>query len=250
MAIARKNSDSDRDMNRTAATQRSLISKRQLSELGVSSSSVSRRVASGRLRRVSARVYALPGPPLDFEQRVLAAILATDGRGVASCRTAAALMSLDGSSRSVIEITVPADVRLAIAGVLVHRSDLPEMDIQIRNGLPMTTPARTLLDLGGVASLEDVEMALEDVLRRNLASLARLRWYAQARVANGRPGSATLKRLMAQRPKGYEATASVLDSRPTGSSSGSSSLSQFGSRGSRWRVASSLGSTSPTRIGC
>ncbi len=246
MAIARKNLDCDRDMNRTAAMQRSLISKRQLTELGVSSSSVSRRVASGRLRRVSARVYALPGPLLDFEQRVLAAILATDGRGVASGRTAAALMNLDGFPRSVIEITVPADVRLAVAGVVVHRSDLPEMDVQIRNGLPMTTPARTLLDLGGVASFEDVEMALEDVLRRNLASLARLRWYAQARVANGRPGSATLKQLMAQRPKGYESSSS----RPTGSSRGSAFLSPFDSCGSRWMVASSPGSTSPTRIGC
>ena len=74
----------------------------------------------------------------------------------------------------------------------------------------MTTPARTLLDLGAVAP-ELVEPAMEDALLRGLVSESALRRALERVGAHGRDGTAVLRELLDQRTRGTAPTESPLE---------------------------------------
>ncbi|HEV2757425.1 MAG TPA: DUF559 domain-containing protein [Actinomycetota bacterium] len=77
----------------------------------------------------------------------------------------------------------------------------------------MTTPARTLLDLGAVEPVDKVEAALDGALRTGLVSLPRLRWFVSAYGGRGTRGTGTIKRLFAARPTGYVPPHSPLEAK-------------------------------------
>ena len=73
---------------------------------------------------------------------------------------------------------------------------IPEEDITTIDGIPVTRPARTLMDLATVESEETIERCLDDALRRKLVSLAFLdRWLEDPRRARHR-GRQVLRRLV------------------------------------------------------
>jgi very-short-patch-repair endonuclease len=98
---------------------------------------------------------------------------------------------------------------------ILHRvRELRPADIASVAGIPVTSPARTLLDVCGLANVTGpviVEDAFDDALRRELTSLPRLRWTAE-RVGRGKPGSRLLKELLRQRAPGFVPPASQLES--------------------------------------
>ena len=94
-------------------------------------------------------VYRFRGVPESWEQRLLAACLAADG--VASHRAAARVWLLEGVASLRLEITVPLGRVVRLPGVRAHRSNRlgPEF-LTVHRGIPVTTPARTLVDLSAV----------------------------------------------------------------------------------------------------
>jgi hypothetical protein len=64
--------------------------------------------------------------------------------------------------------------------------------------LRLTSPLRTLVDLAAVLDERELEIAIEDAVRRGLVSVDRLRWRAGQRTGKGYPGSATLAALLAR----------------------------------------------------
>lgn len=92
------------------------------------------------------------------------------------------------------ERTVPIDVLVAARqprriGVRVHRvSWLPDAHRRSWHGIPVTSPARTLLDAGTSLSVAEHELAVASALRRSLVTLEQLRALAGTR----RPGSLAL----------------------------------------------------------
>ncbi|MGH2811298.1 MAG: DUF559 domain-containing protein [Actinomycetota bacterium] len=94
----------------------------------------------------------------------------------------------------------------------MHRvKGLTRADLSIVDGIQVTAPHRTLLDLGSVVSEELVEHALEDALRRGLVTLARLRWTVRQRGGRGQRGSKILRKLLEMRPRGVAPTDSSLE---------------------------------------
>ena len=79
------------------------------------------------------------------------------------------------------------------------------------DGIPVTTAARTLLDLAAVSPADAVEEALDEALRRGLVTLSRLRWRMDE--LGRRPGSGTMRRLIDARRDGGRAVKSVLETR-------------------------------------
>ncbi|MDP1804119.1 MAG: type IV toxin-antitoxin system AbiEi family antitoxin domain-containing protein, partial [Acidimicrobiales bacterium] len=159
----------DVQLNRLAAGQYSLASRTQAIDLGMTSRQLQDRLESGLLVPVHKGVYRLPGAPPTTTQALLAACMAAGG--VASHRSAAALWALRGVEATTPEITVLGSRRPEMRGVLVHRTDrMVDIDVSRRMRVPVTTPARTLLDLGAVVTVELVEPALEDALMRRLVS--------------------------------------------------------------------------------
>ena len=119
-------------------------------------------------------------------------------------RAAAALWEFDGVAPGVIELATTAGG--AGRGDLHRLLTLDPQDCQRFEGLLVTSVARTLVDLGQVASADVVERAVEWALRRGHVSVGRLADMVAA-VPN-RPGTRALRELLARRSPGSPATES------------------------------------------
>jgi very-short-patch-repair endonuclease len=106
-------------------------------------------IRAGRLHRLYRGVYAVGHDRLRLEGRWLAAVMACGPGAVLSHRDAAALWELRQSNSGVIDVTVPSrNGRIRRAGIRLHRSGrLAAAEVTVRHGIPVTTVARTLLDL-------------------------------------------------------------------------------------------------------
>src|SRR5918994_979920 len=103
-----------------AASQHGVVTRSQLLRLGLTNSTINRRVYAGRLHRVHHGVYAVGHPVLTVEGRWLAAALTTGG--ALSHATAAAAWDLRPRGSGAIHVSVPGrSGRLRRAGLRVHR---------------------------------------------------------------------------------------------------------------------------------
>lgn len=131
-----------------AATQHGLVTARQLHELGLTPSAIKHAQAAGRLCAVRRGVFAVDGLPASPWQPLRAAILAVDG--VASHKAAAALHRFPGVQPGAVELTVFGAVAPRLHGARTHRGYvLYADDVVVVEGMPVTSAARTLLDLAG-----------------------------------------------------------------------------------------------------
>jgi hypothetical protein len=135
-----------------ASRQWGVVTRAQLVELGMATRGISNWVRSGRLHRLYRGVYALGHDRLRLEGRWLAAVFACGPGAVLSYRDAAQLWELRQSNSAVIDVTVPSrNGRRVQQGIRLHRSGrLRPDEVTVRHGIPVTTVARTLLDLADV----------------------------------------------------------------------------------------------------
>ena len=199
---------------RLAESQCGLFSAAQAARIGVDHAQLSRAVRYGHLRRSRFGVYAFVGtPPAKWEPLVSAA-LAVGADAVISHAGAAAIHGLYGVTATTLlpELTVSRRQRPRLAGVTVHRS-LPHSrrDVEVKCGVPVTTPARTLVDLAGRYNVRVIERILDEGLisrRLGLAELNRCLHDAAPNI----PGRARIDRLLAVRAEGPAAD-SMLEAR-------------------------------------
>ena len=162
--------------------------------------------------RTRPAVYVIAGAPASKEQEALAVCLSL--AAVASHRTAAFMWGLDGIDEWMLEFTVGRNQTKGPHGVRLHRVPLvPPCDVSVREAVPLTTPSRTVLDLGAVVPRDIVELALEDALRRGLTTLPRLRWRMDDLCTRGRPGCRALAELLAGRNLSMRPTESPLETK-------------------------------------
>src|SRR5258708_22582240 len=131
--------DAERSLLRLAKAQHGALSRHQALEAGLSSSAITRRVATGEWLSAYKGSYVIAGTAHTFEQNIAAGRLAVGDDAVASYRGAAALLGMPGVPRWV-EVTVPRTSRPQVKGIIVHRSRcLPPEDVCQVNGIPATT---------------------------------------------------------------------------------------------------------------
>lgn len=127
----------------------------------------------------------------------MAAVLAAGDGAAASHRTAAQLWGI-GTSRGVIEVSVPWPREHRSANAIVHRSrDLGRARITRRSGIPVTGAARTVLDLGAVAP-RSVRRAVWAGLRTSVVSWPTLLESLVVHARRGRAGVGPLRRVLAE----------------------------------------------------
>jgi very-short-patch-repair endonuclease len=98
--------------------------------------------------------------------------------------------------------------------VTVHRSkDLHADWCGRRHGIPVTNPARTLVDLGAVARPAIVEDAVERALVTGLVTVDGLEATRAAHARPGRGGCGVLRAVLEQRALGERPADSVLEAR-------------------------------------
>jgi hypothetical protein len=100
----------------------------------------------------------------------MAAVLACGPEAVLSYRDGAALWTVRYTARPQVDVTAPTRSR-APAGITLHRGRLHPEDRTIRDGIPVTSLARTLLDLASLLSLDAVVRALEEAERKRLIDM-------------------------------------------------------------------------------
>jgi len=185
-----------------------LITRSQALAAGWGSSAVGRRVASGEWIRVHPQVYRHAAFAVTYEQRLLAAALAAGKGSAVSHRAAVGTRGVRGYTARIVEVSRPSPNDFALEGVEVHRmSDLRAEHITLHDGLPVTTPARTLIDLGAVMpSL--VERCLEEWLADRVVSLDVIHQALSDHAGRGRRGVGVLRRIVTTRALG----ASIADS--------------------------------------
>ncbi|MFP5316848.1 MAG: type IV toxin-antitoxin system AbiEi family antitoxin domain-containing protein [Acidimicrobiia bacterium] len=185
-----------------AASQHGVFSRRQALEAGFTDTMIRRRVLTGAWVVMWAGVYS-PAVVADSWRRRLMGVCLTGA--VASHRAAGALWGLDGC-REIIEVTVAGSGGRAMKGVTVHRTRaLPQVDRGEQEGIPVTRPARTLIDLAAVLDQTGLEAALDSALRERLVTPGYLGRRLHGLGGNGRDGVAGLRQLVEDRLHGRPA---------------------------------------------
>jgi len=139
----------ERKLAGLAAGQHGVVCVAQLYGLGFTKDEVWKRAQTGRLGRIHRGVYAVGHAGLGNEGRWLAAVLACGEGAVLSHRSAADLWRLLPPLRQPPHVTIPTRAgRARRPGIHLHRSpSLPAAATTTRNGIVVTTPARTIADL-------------------------------------------------------------------------------------------------------
>jgi very-short-patch-repair endonuclease/predicted transcriptional regulator of viral defense system len=182
-----------------AARQWGAVSLEQLRACGAGRGAVDKAVRAGRLHRLYRGVYAVGHAHLGREGRRLAAVLASGEGAVLSHRTAAAHWGLLETNQARVDVTARRG-RREVAGIRLHWSrSLTARDTAIHDGIPITSIARTLLDLAGTARADRLERALAQAERAQLYDHAAIEDVLSR--ANGHGGKQALTRATAQEPK-------------------------------------------------
>ena len=208
-----------------------LVSRKELRDLGVSRTGTDRQVAVGELVAIHRGLYVVKNADLTVEERwrlELVANLRRAGAGAAlSHRTAAVLHGFEGVHGLPTDLTVPWRSGFIDKPAIRSRTLTDDLIVMV-DGLPVTSMARTLCDLGRFLSPDAVEAALNSALRGtnrrrpdlwNEELLEELREFCRTRTT--RRGIATirlvLRRRGAARPTGsYPETLLLLAARRQG----------------------------------
>jgi hypothetical protein len=189
--------DIDRRLAAVAARQHSLVSLDDVITAGGTKSHANDRVRSGRWEPVHPGVYRIAGVPWTYEARVLGLVLAGGPGAIVSHMCAARLLGF-GFPHADAEISVPRGRNRRIAGVRVHEStDLERCAVRLVDGVPVTDPARTLLDLGRYIGPQALRRAVEQARRDGLVTWTDLIRCLSVHARQGRHGIRRLRLVIA-----------------------------------------------------
>jgi len=187
--------EADRALWALARGQRGVVTRAQVLAAGWSARMLGRRIRAGVLREVHRGVYVVgPGEPPGAREK--AALLAAGEGALLSHLTAAIRWGLSAHATGApIHVTLVGTGRGRIRGLHTHRVRRLEPDERSeRDGLPLTSPARTLLDVATVVGERELERMLASAERSGLLPPAT--WPGLLARYRGRPGVAALRAVM------------------------------------------------------
>ena len=196
-----------------ATAQRGRVSHRQLLAAGIGEAAITNLLERGTLFPRHRGVYTVGHEaPIEFGDET-AALLAVRGLAALSHCSAGMLWNLlpPGSSDALIHVIVRGRSRCRPAGVLVHRTEiLTPADVCVRDGLPVTSPARTMLDLAELLTERESELAFDRALVSRIVGAREIAEVLER--ADGRIGRRPLQRLL-DRERGPARTRSEAEAR-------------------------------------
>jgi very-short-patch-repair endonuclease len=194
-----------------------LILRDVLRVAGVSAQSWRTARHTGLISEVFPGVAVAPGRSLDPAARIAAAIAAVGGGAMASHRSAAFMWGADVRGTDPIDVLRPDRLGVRqLAGVRLHRPfDLVDLHVHEIQGVAVSNPLRTLLDLGavdrwavdralqtfvikGLVTPQSVDNALRRHSERGRHGLVALRSALRALTLTERPPDSVLEEQMAR----------------------------------------------------
>jgi very-short-patch-repair endonuclease len=145
-----------------AARQHRVVSRRQLRAVKLSDEMIDGRLDRDVVHRLYRGVYlwgSLPAPTLSL---AAAAVIACRG-AILSHFTAAWLWAFWREPAGVIDLTMPS-FRKDRRGLRFHQSLLQPHEIDVLNALPLTSPARTVVDVASQIELTAIPQLVDDAL--------------------------------------------------------------------------------------
>jgi predicted transcriptional regulator of viral defense system len=192
-----------------AAKQHRVAARWQLRKCGLGPAAIRHRAENGRIQAIHDDVFLLGPGRASRRGLLIAAVLACGKGAVLSHLTAAVYWGLIRSASAAIHVTVPRRKKPAVRGVTVHLTrQMTAADWTVRDDIPVTSVARTLLDLAGLLRPRELVKAIEQAERLRIFDLRAVE-EVLAR-SNGRKGAKALRATLAElgeEPPGHQVAA-------------------------------------------
>lgn len=180
---------------RLAENQHGIVTRRQLLALGFTTDAIAHRIAKGRLHPIWRGVYAVGWPQMTPERRWMAAVLACGEGAVLSHRSATALWEIGKERHGRVDVSIRRRCEIKRPGLRARsRPSLQKGDLTLHRGIPVTTPARTLVDVATELGPGALERSVNEADKRGLITADALRDALEGFA--GEPGVKTLRALL------------------------------------------------------
>ncbi|CAB4752890.1 unannotated protein [freshwater metagenome] len=204
-----------RQLQQLSTTQHGLLRRAQLADLGLTRYQIRHYVDRGAIEHVAPTVFRMCGTPNTLAQRRLLAVLDAGPSAVLSHLTAARVWGLQRRSEGrphVMRVRDNAHRHEPFVGTLHTTRRLPFDHVVRVEGVPVTTPARTIVDLANTHPLGQVARMLDNAWGRRLLHLGELAETLRDVRSRGRRGMRMLDLLIDER-RGMTPTESGLERR-------------------------------------
>jgi very-short-patch-repair endonuclease len=174
------------------------FSRAQATDAGLSNRQLRSRVMSGALEQTGPNSFRVAGTPNTLKGQLVEVLLDIGGDVRVCGPTAAALHGMPGFSlRRPFHVLVGSDRNVRRNGVVVHRSEyIDPIDCEEVDGIAVTSPVRTVIDLARHASWAQLAGASEHLVADGLGSEDLLHRRIGALRSKGRYGIPLLLRVL------------------------------------------------------
>jgi very-short-patch-repair endonuclease len=187
----------DRAMASLAHRQHGVVARRQLLALGMGRGAVRERIRRGQLNEVFRGVYVFGVRRINRRGRWMAAVLAAGEGAVLSHRSAARFWHLMPVAAEWPEVTCPSGRVVRREKIVSHETALRDDEWLVEDGIPVTSPIRTIFDLAAVVDQRMLERALHEAEVQGVTDRVSLPMLLERYP--GRRGARTLRALLASR---------------------------------------------------
>ena len=169
----------------TAESQAGYFTAQQAKEVGFSWERLSSNVKNGKFLRISRGIYRLAHFPGSAHEDLFVAWLRTGPNSIISHESALSIYELTDVLPGKIHVIVPRTASRRREGICLHTNRLGAGEITTREGLPVTTVARTIADVSISGLPEElISQAIREALQRGLTTQGEL--LTQAGQRGGR----------------------------------------------------------------
>jgi Transcriptional regulator, AbiEi antitoxin len=177
----------DSTLTQLASSSHGVVTRAQLLAAGFTVAQIKRRLRTGTLLREYPGVYRVGHRAPSDEARYLAAVWACGRDALLSGRAAGHLLGILAHPPYMLEVTAPIQRR--IPGIKTRRSR--NFEAMVWRGIPVTSPARTLVDLASVLVVQELARACHEAGIRHGTTPGEVE-----AILTTQPGAAKLRRVL------------------------------------------------------
>lgn len=171
MASVQDRRELRRKLFQIAGHQSGLFTAAQARGAGYSYPAQKYHVDHGNWQRIDRGIFRLPEWPPERHEDLIRCVLWSGGKGVISHDTALSTYELGDVDPIRTHLTVPPTFRKSAPGLVLHRAALPREDIRGYEGVTITTPIRTILDVAAShLAPDELTIAIDDALAKGMVT--------------------------------------------------------------------------------